>query len=192
MAIGAFVIMCWGLFLFCFGGMNFRMNSFALLFLLFMVPLPAGLLDAIIGFLQRGSAEAADALFSAIGIPMFRDGFVFSLSHFTIHVAEECSGIRSFLSLLITSVVAGHWFLKSGWARVGLAVAVVPLAIIKNAFRIVGLALLANYVDKTYITNSALHRTGGIPLFLLSLVILFSLVWLLRKIETRTASKAAR
>jgi len=62
---------------------------------------------------------------------------------------------------------------------------VVPLAIVKNAARIVGLALLANYVDPTFITDSALHRSGGIPLFALSLVMLFSLVWLLRKCERR-------
>jgi exosortase/archaeosortase family protein len=67
----------------------------------------------------------------------------------------------------------------------GVAIAVIPLAIIKNAFRIVGLALLANYVDPTYITNSLLHRTGGIPLFLLSIAVLLCLVWFLRRLERR-------
>ncbi len=67
-------------------------------------------------------------------------------------------------------------------------VVVVPLAVIKNAFRIVGLAVLANYVDPTYITNSVLHRSGGIPLFLLSLVILVGVVWVLRRYECRLAS----
>jgi exosortase/archaeosortase family protein len=62
---------------------------------------------------------------------------------------------------------------------------VIPLAIIKNAFRIVGLTLLANYVDPTFLTNSLLHRSGGIPLFILALVVLFSLVWLLRMFEKR-------
>ena len=67
----------------------------------------------------------------------------------------------------------------------GLVAIVVPLAIIKNAFRIVGLALLANYVDPSFITDSVLHRSGGIPLFVLSLVFLFSFVWLLRRVEKR-------
>jgi exosortase/archaeosortase family protein len=62
---------------------------------------------------------------------------------------------------------------------------VVPLAIVKNAFRIVGLSLLANYVDPTFITDSALHRSGGIPLFLASLVVLLSLAWLLRRFEKK-------
>ena len=185
MTILALVMMWWGIFVSCFGVTHFRKSSFGLLFLLFMVPLPSFLLDAIIGFLQRSSAEATDLLFSALGVPVFRQGFVFSLSNFTIHVAEECSGIRSALSLIITSLLAGYFFLRSGWTKMGLVAVVIPLAIIKNAFRIVGLTLLANYVDPSFITDSALHRYGGIPLFLLSLVVLFSLVWLLRRVEKR-------
>jgi exosortase len=185
MMILALVVMCWGICVSCFGITLCRKFSFALLFLLFMVPLPAFLLDAIIGFLQRSSAEATGLLFSVLGVPVFRQEFVFSLSNFTIHVAEECSGIRSALALIISSLVAGHFFLRSAWTKMGLVAVVVPLAIVKNAFRIVGLSLLANYVDPTFITNSALHRSGGIPLFLLSLVVLLSLAWLLRRVEKR-------
>jgi exosortase len=185
MTILALVVICWGIFLLCYGARLCRIHSFGLLFLLFMVPFPSFLLDAIVGFLQRSSAEVTDLVFSLLGVPVFRQGFVFGLSHFTIHVAEECSGIRSALALFITALVAGHFLLRSLWGKIGLVAIVVPLAIIKNAFRIVGLALLANYVDPTFITDSVLHRSGGIPLFLLSLVVLLSLVWLLRSFEKR-------
>lgn len=183
MTIMGLVVMCWGIFVSCFGVTLCRKVSFGLLFLLFMVPFPSFLLEAIIGFLQRSSAEATDLLFSALGVPVFRQGFVFSLSNFTIHVAEECSGIRSALSLFIVSLVAGYFSLRSPWGKMGLIAIVIPLAIIKNAFRIVGLALLANYVDPTFITDSAVHRIGGIPLFLLSVVMLLALAWLLRRFE---------
>lgn len=185
MTILALVVMCWGIFVSCFGITLCRKVLFGLLFLLFMVPLPSFLLDAIIRFLQRSSAEATDLLFSALGVPVYRQGFVFSLSNFTIQVAEECSGIRSALSLFITSLVAGHFILRSAGTKMGLVAVVVPLAIVKNAFRIVGLSLLANYVDPTFITNSALHRSGGIPLFFAALVVLLSLAWLLRRVEKR-------
>ena len=185
MTILALVVMCWGIFVACFGITLCRKVSFGLFLLLFMVPLPSFLLDAVIGFLQRSSAEATAVLFSVLGVPVFRQGFVFSLSNFSIHVAEECSGIRSAISLLIVSLVAGHFFLRSAWTKLGLVMVVIPLAIVKNAFRIVGLSLLANYVDPTFITDSTLHRNGGIPLFLLSLVVLLSLAWLLRRFEKK-------
>lgn len=184
-AILSFVMLCWGGFLFCYGIHALRTASFGLGLMVFMIPFPSGVLDAIVGFLQRGSAEATDVLFSVLGVPVVREEFVFSLTDFTIYVAEECSGIRSALSLVITSLAAGHLFLKSTWGKMGLVSIVVPLAIMKNAFRIVGLALLANYVDPTFITDSALHRNGGIPFFVLALAALFSVVWLLRKLEQR-------
>jgi exosortase len=185
LSMSALVVTLWGAFLFSFGMSVCRKAAFGLLILIFIVPFPAAMLSAIIGFLQRSSAEATAILFSALGIPVFREGFVFSLSSFTIHVAEECSGIRSALSLVIASLVAGHLFLRSFWSKLGLVSIVIPLAIIKNAFRIVGLAVLANYVDPGFITDSIFHRSGGIPLFLLSLVVLFVLVWLLRRCEER-------
>jgi len=179
------VTICWGAFLLCYGARSFRAASFGLGLLIFMVPLPSFLLDAIVGFLQRSSAEATNELFSLLGVPVFREGFVFSLSSFTIHVAEECSGIRSALSLLITSLVAGHLFLKSGWGKLALVAVIIPLTIVKNAVRIVGLALLANYVDPHFITDSALHQYGGIPVFVLALGVVFTCTWLIGNIERR-------
>jgi len=181
----AFVMICWGAFLFCYGIQAVRTASFGLGLLAFMVPFPSFVLDAIVGFLQRYSADTVEVLFSTLGIPVVREGFIFTLSDFTILIAEECSGIRSALALFITSLVAGHLFLRSTWGKMALVSIVVLLAIVKNAFRIVGLALLANYVDPSFITDSILHRKGGIPLFILSLVVLYSLAWLIRKLEQR-------
>lgn len=185
LAILPFVMMCWGAFLLCYGIQAVRAASFGLGLMVFMVPFPSVVLDAVVAFLQHSSSEATDLLFSVLGVPVFREGFVFRLSDFTIYVAEECSGIRSALALFITSLVAGHLFLRSAWGRLGLMSIVVPLAIVKNAMRIVGLALLANYVDPSFITDSTVHRNGGIPIFVLSLAVLFSFVWLIRKVERR-------
>ena len=187
--IGTLVVLWWGIFLLSFGVTCFRQNAFALAFLVLMVPLPTAALNTLVGFLQQSSAEAAAMFFAMLDIPVFRQGLIFHLSHLTIHVAEECSGIRSFLSLLITGLLGGHWFLRLGWTKTVLVALVVPLAIIKNAFRIVGLALLGNYVDQTYITNSLLHRAGGIPLFILALVCMTGLVWALRRCERRAVSR---
>lgn len=187
----AFAVVCWGTFLLCYGIAATRAFVFGLLFLLCMVPLPATVLNAVVGFLQRSSAEVTDVIFGVLAIPYYRDGFIFGLPNLTIHIAEECSGIRSTLSLIITSLVAGHFFLRSWWGKGALLIVVVPLAIVKNAFRIVGLSLLANYVDRSFITDSALHRYGGIPLFVVSLAILLSLAWLIRGMEKRTGYYSA-
>lgn len=182
-AMLAFIVTCWGLFLFCFGWESFRKTLFPLMLLLFMIPLPIDLLDQVILLLQRSSADTVDVLFSTLGIHAVREGFTFELSNFIIFIEGECSGIRSFFALIITSLVAGYWCLESWWARATLVAVVLPLAIIKNAFRIIGLTLLANNLDPAFLIDSALHRNSGIPLFIISLAILFSLTCLLRQLE---------
>jgi exosortase len=179
----ALVVASWGIFLFCYGLRPCRKFSFGLLFLLCMVPLPAGVLHTLIVFLQWSSTEVVDIGFSLLGVPVIRDGFVFGLSNMTISVDEGCSGIRSTLSLIITSIVAGHFFLRSVWGKLGIVAVAVPLAIIKNGVRIVVLSLLANHVEPSFLTDSTLHDFGGHSLFVLSVVILISLVSLLRRFE---------
>ena len=113
-----------------------------MLFLIFMIPIPFILLDPIIRILQVGSAHAVNGIFHIIGIPYYREGMVFEFTGVTIEVAKQCSGIRSSLAMLVTSVVAGYLILPSGWRRVVLCLTVVPITIFKNAVRITTITLL--------------------------------------------------
>ena len=63
---------------------------------------------------------------------------------------------------------------------------VVPMAMFKNAVRIVTLSLLAIHVDKTWLTGSDLHRRGGIVFFLITLAMMGPVLWVLRKMEKRS------
>jgi exosortase/archaeosortase family protein len=99
-----------------------------------------------------------------------------------IEVAKECSGIRSSLSLIITALLAGHFFLRTGWSRALLVLAIVPITILKNGFRIAMLSILGVYVDER-ILGSDLHRKGGILFFIMALVLVWGVIALLRKSE---------
>jgi exosortase len=150
-----------------------------------MVPFPASLLHSIIVFLQHSAADATDIGFSMLGVPVIRDDIVFKLSNITLRVDEGCSAIRSALSLVITSIVAAHFFLRSAWAKFSLVIIMVPVAIIDNGIRIVGLSLLANYVDKSFLLDGRLHDLGGYLTFVLSVTILIVCMALLWRIEQR-------
>ena len=182
-AMGGVIVMWLGGFIACYGVAALRTVIFPFAFLLFMIPLPPKALHAVIVFLQRGSAEASAVIFGLVGMPVFRQDLTFALPGLTIHVAEECSGIRSSLALLISGLVMTYLFLRTTAARATLGVLIVPLAIVKNGVRIVVLSWLAVYVDPSFITESFVHRTGGIPTFLVSLAVLGMLIWVLRKSE---------
>jgi exosortase len=113
---------------------------------------------------------------------VLRDGVVFHMPGLSIEVAPQCSGIRSSLALAITCVLAGHMFLKRGWNKALLVLAVIPITMLKNGIRIVTLTLLALYVDRGFL-ESSLHRDGGILFFVLALCLMAPILFLLRRSE---------
>jgi exosortase len=172
-----------GAFILLFGLRAFRAARFALLFLLFMVPVPTALMDGMIRILQVGSTEFVALLFAIAPVPVLREGFVFHLPNISIEVAPQCSGIRSSMALVITSVLAGHMFLKSGWNKALLVLAVIPVTMLKNGIRIITLSLFAVYVDTRILTNSALHTDGGVVFFVLALLLMAPILFVLRRSE---------
>jgi exosortase len=177
-----------GSFITIYGTAAFRKARFALLFLLFAIPIPMFLLNRIVTSLTYSSAGASDIVFGLTGAPYHRVGLVFEFPNVSVQVAEQCSGIRSSLSLLILSVITGFLFLRTLSRRVILALAIFPITVVKNAFRIATVTLLANYVDMRFLTNHWIHQSGGIPFFAVALAMFIPLVWLLRKSEGRRAS----
>jgi exosortase/archaeosortase family protein len=81
-------------------------------------------------------------------------------------------------------LLAGDAFLRSGWAKLVLVLAVLPVAILKNGIRIVTLSLLATHVDEEFLTGQ-LHHEGGVVFFVVSLAILAPVVAVLRRSELR-------
>ena len=173
-------------FLLVYGPQAFRASAFPLLLLLLVVPIPESVLDKIIYALQQGSADVSYVLFSMTGVPVFRQGFFFTLPGLTIEVAEQCSGIRSSIALFILCLLIGHLFLRSASRKVALIVAAIPILIFKNAVRIVAISLLSAYVSRDFLTGS-LHQSGGILFFLLGLLILIPIIRLLERSENQQA-----
>ena len=184
------VVVIWmGAFVLLFGVRAFRSACFPLLFLLFAVPIPEPILSHLISFLQKGSANVAEVFLNLAGVPYLRRDLVFDLPGVSIRVAEECSGIRSTLALLITTTLASYLFLRTGWRRMLLIFVVVPMALIKNGLRIAGLTLLSIYVNPGFLTGN-LHRRGGIVFFMIALIPMAMLLILLERGE-RPGSAAA-
>jgi exosortase C (VPDSG-CTERM-specific) len=167
-----------------------RAFRFPVLFLAFMVPWPQAMVDGVETALQLASAEAAHLLLLLSGLPLLRDGLVFKLPGITFEVAQECSGIRSSLVLLITSVLAAHLLLRTRWRRWALVLAVLPLGVLRNGFRILTIALLCVHVDPGMI-DSPIHHQGGPIFFVLSLIPFLWFLWWLRRGERAPAPKAA-
>ena len=188
--LGALLFWC-GAYLVIYGKNGSRRAFFPLAFFLFAVPIPALFIEKIIAVLVVGSAYMTRLLFVVFRVPFVQDGPVFYLPGLAIEVAQQCSGIRSSLALLITTVLAGHIFLRRFQSQALLALAVFPVALFKNAIRIATLYLLSYFVDMRIIMGGFLHKSGGFVFFGLGLVVLGSILWLLREGERRDSGLKA-
>lgn len=158
--------------------------AFPVAFLIFMVPLPDAAASWIEKMLVLSSAETVAWLFRASGTPVIREGTIFALPTIVLEVARECSGIRSTWVLFITSLVASHMFLTTFWRRVLLVAFIIPLGIVRNAFRILVIGLLCTYVGP-HMVDSFIHTRGGPIFFVISLLPLFLLLSWLRRHESK-------
>lgn len=161
-----------------------RAVSFSLFFLIFLIPFPDQMTDALEKASQHASADVFSWMLQLTGATHYRDGLRFALPNITVQVAQECSGIRSSVVLFITSLIAGQMFLKSAWKKAFFALFVIPLGLARNGFRIYTISMLSAHVDPNII-HGPLHTRGGPIFFALSLIPFFILLMYLRKTDRK-------
>ena len=177
------LVLSWiGAFILCFGSRASRQVLFPLCFLFGLVPFPQLVLNQIIALLQQGSAWAAYLLFAVFGVPVTHDGVLLTIPTLTVQVAQECSSIRSSSMLLVTTMVLAQILLRSPWRKALVIGIAVPLSVAKNGLRIFSIAMLGTRVDRGYLTGR-FHHQGGIVFFAIALLIIFALLWILRRGE---------
>ena len=159
------IIVLAGLIIFHLGGKIFRVLTFPLLFLFFMVPLPATLFYAVAFPLQNLAARNAAWALELLGVPVLLDGNVIRLSHITLGVTEACSGIRSLISLLAVAVAWAALTMPGIWPMVGLVASVVPITVLANAGRVVATGLIAQQFGVEY-AQGFFHTFSGWLIFL--------------------------
>ncbi len=172
-------------FILCCGMDSFRAALYPLCCILLMIPLPASWMDQVAGALQHGSATLSCEILRLFGVPVWRHGMLLSLPHLDVEVAPECSGIHSSLALMIIAVVAGYVCLRSGLARVLLVLLTIPIALFKNAVRIVVISILGAYVDRAFVDGPFHHRYSGLLFSVVGVALFVALLAGLQKIENR-------
>jgi exosortase len=155
--------------------------AFPIVFLVFMVPLPAIVMNAIAFPLQLFAAQTASFCMETAGIPVLREGNTIVLANTTLEVAEACSGIRSLQALLALGAVYGHFTQKVAWKRWALVLLSIPIAIAANAFRVAGTGFLAHYIGPEA-AQGFYHSFAGWIVFGVAFVLLLAAGTLLSKL----------
>ncbi len=136
--------------------------------------------------LQHGTAWLTREMFAAVGIPVTGSGTVVTVPGLSVEVAEECSSIRSSMILIVMATVMACLMVRSYWSRLIVILIAVPLAVAKNALRVFTLEALGAYVNPA-VLNSPLHHQGGVLFLVIAVAVLFGVVSLMRRLESRRA-----
>jgi exosortase A len=178
------IIVLAGLVWLVLGTAFLRELAFPLAFLIFMVPLPAIVMNAVAFPLQLFAAQTATLCMQAVGVPVLREGNVIILSSTTLEVAEACSGIRSLQALLALGAVYGYLTQRTAWKRWALLLLSIPIAIAANVFRVSGTGLLAEYWTPAA-AQGFYHTFAGWLVFVVAFVLLLGCGSLLGRLPDR-------
>lgn len=159
---------------------------FPIAFLIFMVPLPAIVMNAIAFPLQLFAAQTATFCMQVAGVPVLREGNVIQLANTTLEVVEACSGIRSLQALLALGAVYGYFTQKAVWKRWALLFLSIPIAIAANAFRVAGTGFLAHFIGAEA-AQGFYHSFAGWIVFAVAFVLLLGAGTLLSRIKDKEA-----
>jgi len=160
-----------GLVIFLFGMDLFRIVSFSVFYLLFMVPLPAYLYDSIAFPLKTFISIISVECLHWLNIPAYLDGNIIHLSDIKMEVADACSGIRSLYSILALSVAYAEILKFEMSKRLVMVLSIVPVAIVCNAFRVVVTGILLKYYGTVFV-EGIFHEFAGVGVFALMVALL--------------------
>jgi exosortase B len=149
-----------GISLVLLGFASTRRLWFVWLFLLFTVPLPGSLVDALLVPMKEAVSAAVTQLLFNAGLPIARDGVVIYVGHYQLFIADACSGLNGIVALTAVGVLyvyaAGRRPAPLNWL---LLASIVPVATLANLVR-VSVLVLATYFGGDAL-GQALHDYVG-------------------------------
>lgn len=175
----SFVLTLLGLLWIVGGRVGARTFGGAVLFLVFMIPLPFSWQQPLAEHLQHLVSITSEALLSLFGVPVHREGYLLRLPGQTVEVAEGCSGLRQITLFLAMSVFLGLLNRRRGvWLP--LLVLSIPVAVIANTLRITMTGLIVAYAGSEW-ASGVLHELEGLFTFALGLGMLWFAAGQLRR-----------
>jgi len=166
-----------------------RAWGFPLFFLLFTVPLPGVMVQAVTMPLKTAVSISAEALMHAAGYPIGRSGVILTVGPYQLLVADACAGLNSMFTLEALGLLYMNLMGYTDRLRnVLLAVLVIPIAFVANVIRVIVLILVTFHLGDEA-GQGFVHDFAGMLLFGVGLVMLFITdAWLGRILARRRAA----
>jgi len=163
------------------GTQALRAAWFPVFYLVFMVPLPGPMVDALTEPLKHWISIIVVDILHAVGYPIGRSGVMITVGRYELLVADACSGLNSMFSLAALGALFIHVMRRKGRLHTAsLVLAIVPIAFAANIVRVISLVLITYHFGDAA-GQGFLHGAAGILLMLVALLAFFALDWCLAR-----------
>ncbi|KQY82898.1 exosortase B [Pelomonas sp. Root1444] len=166
-----------------------RMAWFPLFFLIFMIPLPGVLVQAMTVPLKAAVSYVAENLLHYFDYPVARAGVVIQVGQYQLLVADACAGLNSMFTLeslgLLYMNIVSH---ASRTRNVLLAILIIPISFVANVVRVV-ILILVTYHFGDAAGQGFVHGFAGMVLFLVALTLIIAVDSLLGRFENRSGQQ---
>lgn len=154
----------------------------ALIYLIFMVPLPQFLYQALSTTLQLWSSEIGVSVIRQFGISVFLEGNVIDLGSYKLQVVEACNGLRYLFPLLSFGFLCAYLYRGPFWHQVVILLSTIPITVFMNSFRI---GVIGYTVDRwgQALAEGFLHDFEGWAIFMACLAVLFAEIAILTRLQ---------
>lgn len=183
--LGSQIPLLTGLLLLKGGFPALRKFIFPLFFMIFMIPLPGAIIDAITMPMKIAVSYVAEFVLYGIGYPIARSGVILQIGQYQLLVADACAGLHTLMSLealglLYLNIVKSN----SLFRNVTLAILIVPISFTANVIRVMTLTLITYYFGDAA-GQGFMHGFAGMLLFVVALLLIIWVDSLLQFIEKK-------
>lgn len=180
--IGSQILVVCGIILAFKGREALRSAWFPVIYLIFMIPLPGILVDAMTGPLKAVISNIVVNVLYFFDYPIARTGVMITIGQYQLMVADACSGLHSMFSLsalgTLFMYIMGR---KSFIHNTVMLLAILPIAFISNIIRVIVLVLVTyHFGDEA--GQGFIHASAGFLLMGVALASLFGLDHLISQI----------
>jgi exosortase B len=163
---------------------------FPLLFMLFMVPIPAVVVDTITMPMKIAVSYVVEQVLYIAGYPIARSGVILQIGQYQLLVADACAGLQTLFTLESLGLLYLNLVRHDSMVRnTILAILIIPISFVANSIRVALLVLITYYYgDET--GQGFLHGFAGMVLFLSALILIIGFDSLTRTMFVRKTAGA--
>lgn len=178
--IGSLIFVLFGVVVVFLGKRSSYKIWFPLFFMLFMIPLPGVVVEAVTMPMKMAVSYVAEHVLFWLNYPIARSGVVLQIGQYQLLVADACAGLHTLFTLealgLLYLNIVRH---QSVFRNIALAILIVPISFSANVIRVMVLTLITYYYGDEA-GQGFLHGFAGMVLFLSALLLIIAVDSMLR------------